>query len=133
MSLITSENAREMQTKSVESKRRKKAIKSELLKNGNEALSLLLNQNVDVSGLVIDSDVLKDCYKDVLLMQLKHRHNVEMEMLRDELDELKSTAETMSTSNVKTLTEPTNIWQAIDEGLIVLTDDDKMRMRLWAQ
>ncbi|MFA0054701.1 hypothetical protein [Vibrio echinoideorum] len=132
MTQFTSDNAKAMQTKSVESRNRRKALQAELLKDGDKVLKELLNHDIDMSGLTIDSSVLADVYKDVLIAKLRHNHAVELTILKSELDELKN-HETESTSNVKTLIEPTNIWQAIDEGLIVLTDDDKMRMRLWAQ
>ncbi|MEZ8858223.1 hypothetical protein AB6E16_22415 [Vibrio atlanticus] len=132
MTQFTSDNAKAMQTKSVESRNRRKELQAELLKDADKALKELLNHDIDMSGLTIDSSVLADAYKDVLLAKLRHNHAVELIILKAELDELKN-HETESTSNVKTLTEPTNIWQAIDDGLIVLTDDDKMRMRLWAQ
>lgn len=132
MTQFTSDNAKAMQTKSVESRNRRKALQAELLKDGDKVLKELLNHDIDMSGLTIDSSVLADVYKDVLITKLRHNHAVELTILKSELDELKN-HETESTSNVKTLIEPTNIWQAIDEGLIVLTDDDKMRMRLWAQ
>ncbi|MCZ8501351.1 hypothetical protein O9853_09910 [Vibrio lentus] len=131
MTQFTSDNAKAMQTKSVESRNRRKALQKELLKDGDKVLKELLNHNIDMSGLTIDSRVLVDIYKDVLLAQLKHKHNVELLMLKSELDELKK--ETESTSNVKTLTEPTDIWAAMDAGLIALNDDDKKALRLWAQ
>ncbi|MEZ8945187.1 hypothetical protein AB6E30_14155 [Vibrio sp. 10N.247.311.12] len=132
MTQITSETARQMQVKSVESRNRRKALQAELLKDGDKVLKELLNHDIDISGLTIDSSVLADVYKDVLITKLRHNNAVELTILKAELDELKN-QETESTSNVKTLTEPMDIWKAIDEGLIVLTDDDKMRMRLWAQ
>lgn len=131
MTQFTSDNAKAMQTKSVESRNRRKALQAELLKDGDKVLKELLNHDIDMSGLAIDSGVLVDVYKDVLLAQLKHKHNVELLMLKGELDELKK--ETESTSNVKTFTEPTDIWAAMDAGLIVLNDDDKKALRLWAQ
>lgn len=132
MTQFTSDSAKAMQAKSVESRNRRKALQAELLKDGDKALKELLNHDIDMSGLTIDSSVLADVYKDVLLAKLRHNHAVELLILRAEINELKN-QETESTSNVKTLTEPTDIWKAIDEGLIVLNDDDKMRMRLWAQ
>lgn len=131
MTQFTSDNAKAMQTKSVESRNRRKELQTELLKDGDKVLKELLNHDIDLSGLTIDSGVLVDVYKDVLLAQLKHKHSVELLMLKGELDELKK--ETESTSNVKTLTEPTDIWAAMDAGLIVLNDDDKKALRLWAQ
>ena len=132
MTQFTSDNAKAMQTKSVESRNRRKALQAELLKDGDKVLKELLNHDIDLSGLTIDSNVLADVYKDVLLAQLKHKHTVELTILKSELDELKN-QDTESTSNVKSLTEPTNIWAAIDDGLITITEEDKKALRLWAQ
>ncbi|MEZ8611708.1 MULTISPECIES: hypothetical protein [Vibrio] len=132
MTQFTSDNAKAMQAKSVESRNHRKALQKELLKDGDKVLKELLNHDIDMSGLTIDSSVLADVYKDMLLTKLRHNNAIELLILKNELDELKN-QETEPTSNVKTLTEPMDIWKAIDEGLIVLNDDDKKALRLWAQ
>ncbi|MEZ8501580.1 hypothetical protein AB6D08_09730 [Vibrio splendidus] len=136
MTQFNSETAKVAQSKSVESRHRNTTLRNALKHDSIKVVSELIKQGVDVSGLKIDNDILASAWKDVVIKQMQFNHERGMLILKSELAEIDRDSETESdttTRNVKTLTEPTNIWQAIDEGLIVLTDDDKMRMRLWAQ
>ncbi|MFB1075415.1 hypothetical protein [Vibrio diabolicus] len=136
MTQFNSETAKVAQSKSVESRHRNTTLRNALKHDSIKVVSELIKQGVDVSGLKIDNDILASAWKDVVIKQMQFNHERDMLILKSELAEIERDSETESdttTRNVKTLTEPTNIWQAIDDGLIVLTDDDKMRMRLWAQ
>ncbi|PMG06828.1 hypothetical protein BCV02_00630 [Vibrio breoganii] len=138
MTQFNSDTAKVAQSKSVESRHRNTTLRNALKHDSIKVVSELIKQGVDVSGLKIDNDILASAWKDVVIKQMQFNHERDMLILKSELAEIDRDSETesdttTSTSNVKTLTEPTNIWQAIDEGLIVLNDDDKMRMRLWAQ
>ncbi|ANP76936.1 hypothetical protein A134_11135 [Vibrio crassostreae 9CS106] len=132
MTQFTSDNAKAMQAKSVESRNHRKALQKELLKDGDKVLKELLNHDIDMSGLTIDSSVLADVYKDVLLAQLKHKHNVELTVLKSGLIEIDSEVQIESSSNAQ-LVEPMNLFDAINKGMVVMSDDDLQRLKLWTQ
>ncbi|PMG55976.1 hypothetical protein [Vibrio splendidus] len=137
MTQFNSETAKVAQSKSVESRHRNTTLRNALKHDSIKVVSELIKQGIDVSGLKIDNDILASAWRDVVIKQMQFNHERDMLILKSELAEIDrdsiTESNTTTGNNIKTLTEPTNIWQAIDDGLIVLTDDDKMRMRLWAQ
>ncbi|WP_102297584.1 hypothetical protein [Vibrio cyclitrophicus] len=137
MTQFNSETAKVAQSKSVESRHRNTTLRNALKHDSIKVVSELIKQGIDVSGLKIDNDILASAWRDVVIKQMQFNHERDMLILKSELADIDRDSEkesdTTTTDNIKTLTEPMNIWQAIDDGLIVLTDDDKMRMRLWAQ